>query len=151
EAVLAALGLQRPIGVLALDGEGRALQPSLLARAGLEQLALETAIGGPALVHAEHHLPPVLGVRAAGARLERARGRVGVVLAVEERRLLQALELAAQRRERRRDLVGQRRVELVEAARVLVFLRQPLVVLELLGGAGVLGADLLRPGLVVPE
>ena len=38
EPVLAALGLEDAVGVLAADGEGRALQARLLPRARLEQL-----------------------------------------------------------------------------------------------------------------
>ena len=74
-----------------------------------------------------------------------------VVLAVEVRRLLQALELASQRRDRRLDLGGHLRVELEQADRVLVLPAQALVHLEPLRDAGVLGGDLLRALLVVPE
>ena len=146
EPVLAPLGLQDPVGVLALDGEGRALEARLLAGARLEELDLEAPVGAPALVHPQHHLRPVLGVGAPGARLERHDGVAGVVLAVEERRLLEPLELAAQRPDRCGDLVGHRRVELVELAGVLVLAGEPLVGLELLRDAGVLGARSSAPG-----
>ena len=129
--MLAALGLEDPVGVLAADREGGALQARLLPRARLEQLDLEAALGGPALVHPQHHLGPVLRVGAAGAGLERDDGVAGVVLAVEERRLLEPLELAPERLDRRLDLVRHLAgVELAELARVLVLARQPLVHLE---------------------
>ena len=149
--MLAALGLEDAVGVLAGDGEGGALQAGLLARARLEQLDLEAAVGGPALVHPQHHLRPVLRVGAAGARLERDDRVAGVVLAVEERRLLEPVELALERPDRGLDLVGHLRVELEQAGGVLEVGRQALVHLEALRDARVLGADLLRPLLVVPE
>ena len=93
EPVLAALGLEDAVRVLAADGEGRRLEAGLLPGARLEQLDLEAAIRRPALVHPEHHLGPVLRVRPPGARLERHDGVAGVVLTVEERGLLQPLEL----------------------------------------------------------
>ena len=72
--MLAALGLEDAVRVLAADGEGRALQSRFLARAGLEQLRLEAALGDPALVHPQHHLGPVLRVGAARAGLKRDHG-----------------------------------------------------------------------------
>ncbi len=50
---------------------------------------LKPAVRRPPLVHAQHHLGPVLRVGAARARLQRDDRVAGVVLAVEERRLLQ--------------------------------------------------------------
>ena len=150
--MLAALGLEDPVRVLAADGEGGALEARLLARARLEQLDLEAALGGPALVHPQHHLRPVLRVGAARAGLERDDRVAGVVLAVEERRLLEQAELAPERDDRRLDLrppcpgrarAGRRRRSYSAVSRSYM--------LEPLGDAGVLGRDLLRALLVVPE
>ena len=70
---------KEPIGVLALHGEGRALEPGLLARENLVQLGIESLALGPPEVHAEQHLGPVLGVDAPGAGVEAGQGVVGVV------------------------------------------------------------------------
>ena len=70
--------------------ERRRLEARLLTRARLEQLDLEAAVRGPALVHAQHHLRPVLRIGPARARLQRHDRVAGVVLAVEERGLLRA-------------------------------------------------------------
>src|SRR5437867_9284624 len=151
EAVLATLGAQDPVGVLAADREGRALDPRLLPRARLEQLDVELAVGGPALVHPEDHLRPVLRIGAARSRLKRHYRVAGVVLAVEELRLLQALELAVERHDRRLDLGGHLRLELEQADRVLVFAAEPLVELEALRDTRMLGRGALCVFLVVPE
>src|SRR5438270_8430157 len=105
ETVDAALGLEHSVGVLTLDGERGGLEARLLARARLDELGLEAAVGGPAQVHAEQDLGPVLCVRAAGAGVDRDDRVAGVVLAVEERVLLEPLELAAERDDRGLDLV----------------------------------------------
>ena len=116
EPVLAALGLQDAVGVLAADRHRRALQTGLLPRARLEQIDLEPPFGCPALVHPQHDLGPVLRVGAARARLQRDNRIAGVVFAVEQRRLLQPCELAPQRHDRRLDLGGHLRVELEQLA-----------------------------------
>jgi hypothetical protein len=71
EPVHAALGLQDPVRVLTVDGEGGRFEARLLARGGLDHLGPETAVGRPPEVHAEEDLRPVLRVRAAGTRLDR--------------------------------------------------------------------------------
>ena len=151
EPVLAALGAEDAVGVLAADREGRALQPRLLPRARLEQVDLELAVGSPALVHAEHHLRPVLGVGAAGARLQRDDRVAGVVLAVEECRLLKPLQLAPQRHDRGLDLVRHLGPELEQPGRVLVLAAQASVELEPPRDARLLRGDPLSTFLVVPE
>src|SRR5829696_837023 len=92
----AALGLQDPVRVLAVNREGRRLQSGLLPSAGLEHLRAETAPLGPAQVHPQQHLRPILGIGAARACVDRDERVAGVVLAAEERVLLEAVELAAQ-------------------------------------------------------
>ena len=147
----AALGLERPVGVLALHRHRRGLEASLLARARLHEVGGEAAVVGPAQVHAEQHLRPVLRVGAAGARVDGEHRVAAVVLACEERVLLEPLELARDRTQLDRKLLLQRRVQLVELGRVLDLRPQPLVAIESPLHACVLGRDLRRPGLVVPE
>ena len=120
EPVLAALGLEDPVGVLALDRERRRLEAGLLARARLEQLGLEAAVGGPAEVHAQEHLGPVLRVGAARVGLDRDDRVAAVVLAGEERVLLEAFELGLERDERGLDLGGHVAVHGEELLRVVV-------------------------------
>ena len=115
------------------------------------KLGGEAPVLGPAEVHAEQHLGPVLRVGAAGAGVDRDDGVAGVVLAVEERVLLQALELRPERLELRGDLLLEGRVELEQLARVVVLGLQALVALEALRQARVLGRDARCAGLVVPE
>jgi hypothetical protein len=103
------------------------------------------------VVHPEHHLSPVLRVGPAGAGLERDDGVARVVLAVEERRLLEPRDLASERLERRGDLVGHVAVHRSELARVVEVTAELSVAVEPLRRACVLGGDLRRPGLVVPE
>ena len=81
EPVDAALGGEQAVGVLALGDEGRRLDPRLLALGRLLHLDLEPAALGPAQVHAQEHLGPVLRVGAAGARADGDDGVAGVVLA----------------------------------------------------------------------
>ena len=114
EPVDAALGLQQPVHVLALDGERGALEPRLVAVLQVVDLDLEAAALEPAQVHAQQHLGPVLGLGAAGAGVDGEDRAALVVLAAEEAELLAALQvgleggdaahelLAGARRRRRR-------------------------------------------------
>ena len=80
EPVLATLGPQDPVGVLALDGERRRLETSFFTRAHLDHFALEAAVVGPALVHAEKHLGEILSVGPAHVGLKGHDRVAGVVL-----------------------------------------------------------------------
>ena len=71
QPVHAALGRQEPVGVLAVDREGRRLDAGLGALLDLLEVGLQAAPLGPAQVHAQQHLGPVLGVGAALARVDR--------------------------------------------------------------------------------
>src|SRR6185503_3115507 len=84
QAVDAALGGEEAVGVLAAGDEGGRLQPGLLPRRGLRHLDLEAAPFGPAQVHPQEDLGPVLGVGAAGPGVDGDDGIAGVVLATEE-------------------------------------------------------------------
>ena len=83
--------------------------------------------------------------------MHRDDGVAGVVLAVEERVLLEPLQLAPERLQLRLDVVGEVGLELEQLGRVVVLALEPLVALEALRQAGVLGGDGGRAGLVVPE
>src|SRR5262245_48961413 len=151
EPVHAALGLEDPVGVLALHAEGRRLEAGFLARAGLEQLGREPAVLRPAQVHAQQDLGPVLRVGAPGARVDGHERVARVVLAREQGVLLEPVELLAQRRDAGGDLVLHVAVHREQLPRVLVLLGEAAVAPEAPGQASVLGADLGRMALVVPE
>ena len=151
EPVDAALCLEDAVGVLALDGEGGGLQPCLLARARLDQLGLEAAIGRPTQVHAEQDLGPILRVGAARPGMDGDDRVATVVLAREERVFLKPFELVAERGDRGGDFVGHLPVHGEELARILVIARQALVAVEPLGQAGVVGRNPRRALLFVPE
>ncbi len=89
QAVDAALGGKEAVGVLASGDEGGRLEPGLLPRRGLLHLDLEAAPLGPAQVHAQKDLGPVLGVGSAGPGVDGDDGVAGVVLAAEQTRLLE--------------------------------------------------------------
>jgi len=151
EPVHAPLRLQDAVGVLALDRERRGLEAGLLAGARLEQIGLEAAVGGPAEVHAQQHLRPVLGVGPARAGVDRHDCVAAVVLAVEERVLLEPGELAPQRDDRRFDLAGHLAVHPEQFGRVLVLALELPVALEPARDTRVLGRGARRTLLVVPE
>ena len=151
EPVDAALGLEEAVGVLALDGDRRGLEPRLLPRARLDELGLEAAVGRPAQVHPEQHLGPVLRVGAARPGGDRDDRVARVVLAVEERLLLQPRELLARGDDLLGDLGLERGVELEQLGRLVDLALEALVALELAGDAGVLGRDAGGRRLVVPE
>jgi hypothetical protein len=117
--VHAALRLEEPVRVLATHGERRGLEAGLLSRARLDELRLEAAVAGPAEIHPEQHLRPVLRVRAARAGGDRDERVTGVVLAVEERFLLEAGELVADGGDLLGDLALERRVELEQLTSVV--------------------------------
>ena len=62
----AAFGLHPAIGIVALDLDGRRLDPGFFAGVHFHQFGLEPATLGPAGVHAQQHARPVLAFRPAG-------------------------------------------------------------------------------------
>ena len=92
----ARLGLGPAVGVVALHQDGGGLDAGLFPGALLDQLDLELPALGPARVHAEQHAGPVLGLRAARARMDLDVGVVGVGLAGQERLHLAPLGLGLQ-------------------------------------------------------
>ena len=85
QAVHAALGGEQPVGEAAVHDEGGRQESRLLPLRRLVDLDREAAALGPALVHAQQHLGPVLRVGAARAGVHLAHGVELVVLAREER------------------------------------------------------------------
>src|SRR5262249_33286751 len=153
--VHARLRLGVAVGIRSLEAEGRALDARAFPRLQLEQLGLEAAPLGPAEIHAQQHLGPVLRLEATRTRMDLDDGVAGVVLAAQ-----QLLEL--QRVEALRDALDLA-PELVERVGV-TFLRQLEVDLRLVhalalpapsGDGGlhprVLPGDGLRALGVVPE
>jgi hypothetical protein len=92
EPVHALLGGEEPVGVVAGRAEGRRLDAGLLPRAGLQQLHAEAPSLGPAHEHAQDHLGPVLGVRAARAGVDGDERVARVVGAGEQALLLERLQ-----------------------------------------------------------
>ena len=92
----APLGREIAIGVGARDGQRRALDARLFARREVQQLRAVALALGPARVHAQQHLRPVLRLRAAGAGVYGEDGVVAVVRAAEHQPKLQAVELLGQ-------------------------------------------------------
>ena len=105
QAVHAPLGGQQPVGVAAPDDEGGRQHPGLLALGDLVDLDVEAPPLGPALVHAQHHLGPVLGVGAAGPGVDLGTRR-------RARRTRRRTASAARAAPSRRVEVGQRLLEL---------------------------------------
>jgi len=150
--VLASLGLEDAVGVLA-----EMVKVALLRPASSPGLASSRSLPEPASCapHARtsrsHHLGPVLRVRCRPVPDWSVTTAVAcVVLAVEERRLLEPLELVPKRPDRGCDLVCHSRVELVECAGVLELAHEPLVALEPPRDARLLRVT-SAPPLVVPE
>ena len=98
QPVHAALGLQPAIGVGAVDLHRRRFDAGALAGALLEPLDLVAVRLGPAHIHAQQHLGPVLRLGAAGAGVDFEIAVVGVGLARQQALDLAALRLLAQRR-----------------------------------------------------
>ncbi len=93
QTVDAVLALEEAVGVLALDHDGRALQPGLVAVEIVHQLDLVAVALGPHIIHAVEHRGPVLRLGAAGTGVEGQNGVVRVVLAGQQRAEAHALGL----------------------------------------------------------
>ena len=83
QPVDAGFGRQQPVRVLACHRHRRALEPRFFAGLVVDDLALEAAALGPAHVHAQQHLGPVLRLGAAGAGMDGDDGVLAIVLAAE--------------------------------------------------------------------
>jgi hypothetical protein len=84
QPVHARFRLEPAIGVVALDHERGALDPSLLAVGPLDDVDLELPALGPAGIHALEHVGPVLALGAAGPGMDLDEGVEAVRLAGEQ-------------------------------------------------------------------
>ena len=151
EAVDAALGLQDAVRVLAADGDGGRLEacfsPALASkdlrlepRSAAQRRYMRSSISAQSCAS----VPPV-------TCMDLEDGVAPVVLAREERFLLEPGEIGLDGHELLRDLALQLGVEPVQLLRVLELALQALVALELASGARVLGRDACRRRLIAPE
>ena len=154
EPVHAGFGRQQAVGVLAGDRERHALEPGFVARLIVDHLALEAAALGPAQVHAQQHLGPVLRLGAAGARMDRDDGVLAIVLAAEHLLDLAGLHFLVERVERLRELgvdgfagLG----PLDEHGEIVALLSQRLDQIAILLEPAAALQHLLRFGLILPE
>ena len=85
QPVHAALGLQPAIGVVARNLDGGGLDAGLFALRLFEIFDLEAMFFGPARVHAEQHLGPVLAFGSAGAGVDLEIGIEAVGFARQQR------------------------------------------------------------------
>ena len=83
QAMDAGLGQQHAVGEVAVDRQRGALDARLVAGLHVHHFALEAAALGPADVHAQQHLGPVLRLGAAGAGMDGDDGVAAIVLAAE--------------------------------------------------------------------
>ena len=67
----AGLAAQQPESIIAGDGEGRRLDAGFFAVLIVVHLGLKALLFGPAQIHAQQHLGPVLRFRPASARMNR--------------------------------------------------------------------------------
>src|SRR5437667_196533 len=96
EPVNARLALEGAVGVLARNLDGRRLDPRLVAGEEVHDLRPEARALTPAKVHPEQHLRPVLGLRTAGARMDREDRGLGVVGARHHDLQLELVEILAE-------------------------------------------------------
>src|SRR5664280_2772812 len=96
QAVHAPLGGQQSERIPALDDEGGRQQSGLLSRGRLLHLDVEAAPLRPTGVHAQHHLRPVLRVRAARTGMDLGNRVAIVVVAGEQGPQLQCPEAAVE-------------------------------------------------------
>ena len=100
EPMNAGFGRQQSVRVLPGDGEGDALQPGLVARLVVDDLALEPAALHPSQIHAQEHLGPILRFGTAGARVNGDNRVLAIVLTAEHLLDLAGLHLPIERFDR---------------------------------------------------
>ena len=108
EPMHAGFGQQHPVGVVADDGERRALDAGFVAGLDVDDFALEAAALRPSQVHAQEHLGPVLRLGAAGAGMDGDDRVLAIVLAAEHLLGLAGVDFRRQIVEAAREIVGDR-------------------------------------------
>ena len=154
EPMDAGFGRQQPIGILAGNKDGRALQPRFVARLIVDHLAFEATPLGPAQIHAEQHCRPVLRFRAASTRMDGHEGVLAIVLAAKHLLDLAGLHLPIEPIERLRELgvhALARLRPLDEDAEVVAFLLEREAQVAILLEPAAALQDFLGFGLVFPE
>ncbi len=132
------------------------LMPASSPGSALVDLDVEALALGPAQVHPQEHLGPVLRLGPAGAGMQRGDRVVVVVLAAEQRRELELLHIALELSDGAGELgrhlaIGLILEELVHRSRVLEPADQRVVAFDLGPQAGERRGQLLAAGGVVPE
>ena len=97
---------QAAVGVVALDLERRSLDSRLLGGLAVEELDGEPPAPGPADIHPEQHLRPVLSVGPSGARIDGHDRVFGVVFAGKQPPEFELVELAFKAVEVLAEVVG---------------------------------------------
>ena len=101
EAMHAVLGLQPAIGVVALDLDGGRFDAGLFALGFFDVVDLEAVLLGPAHIHAQQHVGPILAFGTAGAGMHFEIAIVGVGLAGQQRLKLAARHFGFELAQRR--------------------------------------------------
>ena len=152
----AAFGLQPAISVGAIDPDCRGFEPGLLAAALFEPLDLVAAGLGPADIHPQQHLCPILRLGAAGTGMHFEIAVVAIGLARQQALQLTSSRLGAQLLERRLGLGDDCRLafgfaQLDQLARFVDFTLDPPVAVDRLVEPGALAQQLLGIRRIVPQ
>jgi len=83
QAMDSRLSLKVAVRIIPVDRKGYTLDPSLLTGQVVDDLGLKFLPLGPAEVHAQEHIGPILGLGTAGAGMDGYNGIAGVILPPE--------------------------------------------------------------------
>ncbi|MNC45984.1 hypothetical protein D3C75_949780 [compost metagenome] len=86
--------LQVTVSVEALDQQRDTLDARFVARQIIEHLNLEAVLFGPAGIHAQQHLSPVLGLRSARTRMQLQNGIELVIRLIKQQLKLKIIDFA---------------------------------------------------------
>ncbi len=156
QAMDAALGLEPAIGVGTADPDRRRFEAGLLAAALFEPLDLVAVRFGPARIHAQQHLGPILRLGAAGPGMNLEIAIVAVGLARQQALELAPGRLGAQLFEARLGLGDDLRLALglaqfYELERVVDLALDAPIAADRVVEPGTLAQQLLRRGGIVPQ
>src|SRR5207237_6975116 len=90
------LAPEKAVGILALDLDGRRLDPRLVAGEEIHDLRLAARALAPAEIHPEEHLRPVLRLRSASTGMDREDRRFRVVGARHHDLQLELVQVSAE-------------------------------------------------------